>query len=237
MSRTPTKRILLGLTSHDDLGGLRPTGFYVSEAAHPWEVFTKAGYQVDLASTAGGRPPADGVDLDDPTQRAFLDDPQVAAALADTPRLSDVDPSGYDAVLFAGGHGTMWDFPTDPGPGRVAREVWEQGGVVAAVCHGPAALVGATLSNGSPLVAGREVAAFTNAEEEAAGLTHVMPFLLQDRLEELGARHTAAPAFRPHVVSDGRLVTGQNPASAAGVAEAVLEVLSETPESGSNEPE
>jgi putative intracellular protease/amidase len=225
MSRSLTKKILIGLTSHDDLGGIRPTGYYLAEAAHPWRVFTEAGYTVDLASTAGGRPPVDGVDLSDPVQRAFTEDPLVETKIADTPRFVDVEADDYDAVLFAGGHGTMWDFPDEPGIGRIARQVYENGGVVAAVCHGPAALVGVTLSDGEPLVAGRQVAAFTNAEEAAAGLTDVMPFLLQTRLEELGAKHTSAPNFQPHVVTDQRLVTGQNPASAAGVAEATLSAL------------
>ncbi|GAA4946143.1 type 1 glutamine amidotransferase domain-containing protein [Actinoplanes utahensis] len=119
----------------------------------------------------------------------------------------------------------MWDFPSDAGLTAFARELYERGGVVAAVCHGPAALVGLTLSDGTPLVAGRRVAAFTDAEENAVGLTEVVPFLLQSRLEELGARHSGAADWQPHVVTDGRLVTGQNPASSAGVAEAVVDVL------------
>ncbi|HYY10672.1 MAG TPA: type 1 glutamine amidotransferase domain-containing protein [Kineosporiaceae bacterium] len=219
------KKILIALTSHDDLAGLRRTGYYLPEVAHPWRVFTDAGYEVDLVSVAGGEPPMDGADLSDPVQRAFTEDPRMRAALAATPRFADVDPAAYDAVLFAGGHGTMWDFPHDRDLQSVARAVAEQGGVVAAVCHGPAALVGVTLADGRPLVAGKEVAAFTDDEEEAAGLTAHVPFLLQTRLEELGAHHTAAPPFEPHVVTDGRLVTGQNPASATGVAQAVLEVL------------
>ena len=142
-----------------------------------------------------------------------------------TPRFADVDPADYDAVLFAGGHGTMWDFPDNPDLAHLARELYEAGGVVSAVCHGPAALVGITLSDGRPLVEGKEVAAFTDAEEQAAGLTDVVPFLLQSRLEELGAKHTGAENFQAHVVADGRLVTGQNPASAHGVAAAVLAAL------------
>lgn len=120
----------------------------------------------------------------------------------------------------------MWDFPDDDDLARVTREIYESGGVIAAVCHGPAALVGVTLSNGRPLVEGRRVAAFTDSEEAAAGLSAVVPFLLQTRLEELGAKHSAAPDFEAHVVTDQRLVTGQNPASATGVAESVLLALS-----------
>ncbi len=225
MPATPSKKILIALTSHDDLAGLRTTGFYLSEVAHPWRVFTDAGYTVDLVSVAGGEPPVDGVDLSDPIQRAFVEDEQMKAKLRQTPRFADVDAAEYDAILFAGGHGTMWDFPNDPDLAATARDLYERGGVVAAVCHGPAALVGVRLSDGQPLVAGKQVAAFTNGEEEAAGLTRHMPFLLQSRLEELGAKHTGAPNFEAHVVSDQRLVTGQNPASATGVAQAVLAAL------------
>lgn len=226
MSRPRSKKILIGLTSHGDLAGLRPTGYYLSEVAHPWRVFTDAGYTVDLVSVEGGEPPVDGADLSDPIQRAFVEDPEMHRKVQGTPRFSDIDSSDYDAVLYAGGHGTMWDFPYDDDLARVTREIYESGGVIAAVCHGPAALVGVTLSNGRPLVEGRQVAAFTDSEEAAAGLSAVVPFLLQTRLEELGAKHSAAPDFEAHVVTDQQLVTGQNPASATGVAESVLRSLS-----------
>jgi len=226
MSRPRSRKILIGLTSHGDLAGLRPTGYYLSEVAHPWRVFTDAGYTVDLGSVEGGEPPVDGADLSDPIQRAFIEDPEMHRKVQGTPRFSDIDSSDYDAVLYAGGHGTMWDFPDDDDLARVTREIYESGGVIAAVCHGPAALVGVTLSNGRPLVEGRRVAAFTDSEEAAAGLSAVVPFLLQTRLEELGAKHSAAPDFEAHVVTDQRLVTGQNPASATGVAESVLLALS-----------
>jgi putative intracellular protease/amidase len=220
------KRVLIALTSHADLGDTgRTTGFYVSEAAEPWAVFTAAGYEVDLASVEGGEPPRDGEDPDSPEQRAFLTDPGVAGRLADTPRAGAIDPSRYDAVLFAGGHGTMWDFPDNADLGRIIRDIYEGGGVVAAVCHGPAALVGATLSDGSYLVAGKRVAAFTNDEEKAVDLADVVPFLLADRLGEQGAEHVPAENFAANVVRDGRLITGQNPASARGVAQAVVETL------------
>ncbi|MEV0588225.1 type 1 glutamine amidotransferase domain-containing protein [Nonomuraea sp. NPDC050310] len=216
-----SKRILIVLTSHDDLGGERPTGFYVSEAAHPWEVFRKAGYQVDVASVAGGEAPQDGFDADDPVQREFVETFDLSA----TARVADLDPAAYDAVFYAGGHGTMWDFPSDPGVARAGREVYENGGVVAAVCHGPAALVDLTLSDGSHLVAGKRVAGFTNAEEAAVGLTEVVPFLLADRLTAAGATHVPGPDFQPQVVVDGRLATGQNPQSAGALAEEVVTLL------------
>ena len=221
-----TRSILIVLTSHRPLGDTgRETGFYVGEAAHPWKVFTEAGYTVDLVSVTGGTPPQDGVDADDPIQQEFLADERVAAQLADTRTTADVDPAAYAAIFYAGGHGTMWDFPDDTRLAVIARQIYESGGVVSAVCHGPAALVNVTLSDGTPLVEGKRVSSFTNDEEEAVGLADVVPFLLQSRLEERGAKHTGAPNFEAYVVRDGRLVTGQNPASATGVGQAVLEAL------------
>ncbi len=211
-------RALIALTSHSELGRTgRSTGYYVGEAAEPWEVFRAAGYDVDLVSVAGGEPPVDGRDENDSTQNDFL--------ATDTPKAADVDPDGYDVILFAGGHGTMWDFPDDPDLARIARSVYERGGVVAAVCHGPSALVNLTLTDGSRLVAGKRVAGFTNSEEAAVGLTDEVPFLLADKLGEAGAQHVPAPDFTEHVVVDGRLVTGQNPQSARAVADAVVKLI------------
>lgn len=213
--------ILLALTSHDDLGGLRKTGFYVPEAAHPWQVFRDAGLAVDLVSVSGGRPPMDGFDAADATQRDFVNLPELGTTL----RAAEVDAVGYDAILYVGGHGTMWDFPDDEGLARLGRDIYESGGVVAAVCHGPAALVNLTLTDGTYLVDGKEISAFTNTEEEAVGLAGVVPFLLQSALEERGAKHVAAPNFESQVSVSERLVTGQNPASATRVAEEVVRLL------------
>ncbi|RLQ06312.1 type 1 glutamine amidotransferase domain-containing protein [Micromonospora sp. BL1] len=215
-------RALIALTSHSELGRTgRSTGYYVGEAAEPWEVFRAAGYDVDLASVAGGEPPVDGRDENDTTQNDFL----ATAGVTDTPKAADVDPERYDVILFAGGHGTMWDFPDDPDLARIARSVYERGGVVAAVCHGPSALVNLTLTDGSRLIAGKRVAGFTNSEEAAVGLTDEVPFLLADKLTEAGAQHVPAPDFTEHVVVDGRLVTGQNPQSARAVADAVVKLI------------
>jgi putative intracellular protease/amidase len=219
----PSKSALIVLTSTDELGDTgRPTGAYVSEVAEAWKVYTEAGYRVEIASVRGGRPPLEAVDQQDPVQRAFLDDPGAGASLADTCRPGDVDPRGYDVVFVAGGHGAVWDLPHDKDLAALLRDAYENGAVVAAVCHGPAALLGVTLSDGTFLVAGKQVAAFSNDEERAVGMTSVVPFLLADALRELGARYGAAPSFMPHVAVDGRLVTGQNPASATAVAEASI---------------
>lgn len=222
-----TQRILIALTSHDQKGDTgEPTGAFVPEIAHPYEVFRRAGYDVDLVSTRGGKVPLDGLDQKDASVSAFLDDPQVQGALRESPASTSVDPSRYDAIFFAGGHGAMWDFPGAKAFADAATQIYERGGIVGAVCHGPAVLVSVRLSSGVLLVAGKRVSAFTNDEERAVKLDRVVPFLLQSRLQELGAIHEAAPNWQEKVVTDDRLVTGQNPASAAGVAKAMVQLLS-----------
>lgn len=217
-------KVLMVLTSHDKLGDTgRSTGWYLPEAAHPWKVFAREGWALDFVSPKGGRNKMDGVKLDDPIQREFLD--AFGDEGPDTITPSQVDPTTYDVIFYVGGHGTMWDLPDDQELASKAAAIYEGGGVVAAVCHGPAGLVNLKLSDGSYLVTGREVSAFTDAEEEAVGLSAVVPFLLASKLEERGAAHKPAANFAAQVVADGRLVTGQNPASAAGVAEGVVSVV------------
>jgi len=220
------KPVLVVLTSHAQMGDTgKPTGFFLGELTHPLEVFEKSGVPVELASIQGGEPPVDGLDLKDEINARYWNDPEFRAKIAATKKLSGLDPGDYSAVFFSGGHGTMWDFPEDTAVQKFAREIYEAGAPVGAVCHGPAALVNVKLSDGTYLVAGKEVSAFTNSEEEKVGLTKVVPFLLASKLEERGAKHLAAPDFEKQVVSSGRLVTGQNPASAAGVAEKMVEML------------
>lgn len=222
------KRALIIATSHDRKGDTgKPTGAYLPEITHPHAALRAAGVTVDFASPKGGRVPLDGVDRGDPTNAAFLDDEALVTRLHRSLRPDQVDPAAYDAIFYAGGHGTMWDFPDDAALARIAAAVYERGGVVAAVCHGPAGLVNVKLSSGEWLVAGREVAAFTNDEERAVGLAEVVPFLLADRLIERGARHRPAPNFQANVVVSGRLVTGQNPASARGVGDAIVALLAD----------
>lgn len=165
---------------------MRPTGYDVREASESWQVFRAAGIRVDIASVAGGRPPEDGRDDEDAFQHAYLSDPHIANEHRDSARSADVDSSAYDIVYFVGGHGAMWDFPHGSAIGRIVQEVGERGGGIAAVRHGPEALLGATRTDGSPFVAGRRVAAFTDAEVEAVGLTHIVPFLLADELVAQG---------------------------------------------------
>ena len=224
---TSKKRILFVLTSHDTKGETGdPTGFYLSEAAHPWSVL-KDRYEIAFASPKGGEPPVDGKDLSDPINRAFWEDPDIHEAITHTLRPDQIAPSQYAAVHFVGGHGTMWDFPDNHHLAGIAAEIYENGGVVSAVCHGPAGLVNIRLKSGAYLVDGKKVTGFSNDEEEAVGLTDVVPFLLEDRLKERGGLYTSAEKFTDHVVVDGRLITGQNPASAKTLGEALAKAIEE----------
>ncbi|QEL21634.1 type 1 glutamine amidotransferase domain-containing protein [Bosea sp. F3-2] len=220
------KPVLFVLTSHGEKGeGGEPTGFFLGEVTHPLAVLEAAGIPVEFASIEGGEPPVDGLDLKDATNARYWNDEGFRNSIRQTLRLADADPKRYSAIFFAGGHGAMWDFPTSPAVNSVTSAIFEAGGVVAAVCHGPAALVNVSLSNGAHLVAGKNVAAFTDDEERAVKLDKVVPFLLASTLTERGAYHHAAPDWTAKVIVDGRLVTGQNPQSATGVGEALRDLL------------
>jgi putative intracellular protease/amidase len=218
-------KVLLAVSSHDVLGDTgNKTGYSVSEAAHPYYVFTSAGHEVDFVSVRGGEPPAvvfEGEE-DDPGIVSFLADETARAKLAVTRPAAQVRPDDYSAIFYVGGHGAMWDFPGSPDLARLALGIHRNGGVISAVCHGPAALVDLRSPDGSYLVEGKKISSFSNEEEESLGFVDVMPFLLEDRLKERGALHTKAPKFDRHTEQDGRLITGQNPASAAAVAELVV---------------
>jgi putative intracellular protease/amidase len=220
------KPVLIVLTSHGTKGSTgQPTGFYLGEVTHPLAVFDAAGIAVEFASIQGGEPPVDGVELDDATNARYWNDAGFRAAIRNTARLDQVDSKKYAAVFYAGGHGAAWDFPDSPAVQRVTREIYESGDIVAAVCHGPSALVNVKLSDGSYLVAGKRISAFTDDEERAVKLEKVVPFLLASTLSERGALHQGAPNWTSKVVVDGRLVTGQNPQSATATAEAVRDLL------------
>lgn len=223
-----TSRILFVLTSCERLGDTgRQTGYFLSEVTHPARVLSDAGFQIRFASPRGGQPPVDpgSRDQDDADNRWFLNDNEWLERVADTAQPEDLDPEDFDAVFFAGGHGTMWDLPDNRALARLTASIWDHGGVVAAVCHGPAGLVNVELAGGDHLVAGRKVTSFTNEEEAAVELEEVVPFLLESRLRERGANFSKADPFQEHVVTDGRLVTGQNPASARGVGAAMVKLL------------
>lgn len=226
-SQTPTvKPVLIVVTSHGEKGTSgEPTGYYLGEVTHPLAVLEAAKIPVEFASIKGGEPPVDGLELEDPVNARYWSNASFRASMRTTLRLDAVDPARYSAVFFAGGHGAMWDFPTNPAVERVARAVYEQGGIVSAVCHGPAALVDVRLSDGKYLVAGKRVAAFTDDEERAVGLQDTVPFLLATNLTARGALHQPAANWTAKVVVDGRLITGQNPQSATGVGEQLRDLL------------
>lgn len=228
------KPLLIVLTNHSELGDTgKKTGFYLSEAAHPYEVFTEAGYEVKLASPDGGFAPLDpkSLELEDKVNEAFWkrfgnaenEKPGVEKTMA----LSEVKPGVFGGIFFAGGHGAMWDFPASAELRAVTASIYSRGGVVGAVCHGPAALVNLMLPDHSVLVSGKKVAVFTNEEEDKVELSKVMPFMLQTAFEDMNAEVLTAEPFSENAVRDGRLVTGQNPASAKKAAELFVEALEE----------
>lgn len=226
------KRVLFVLTNHDRLGAAGDekadkTGFHLAEAARPWRVLTDAGIGVDIVTPKGGKAPVDpsSHDLDDADNNAFVTNSRVKAALADTQPLDAVDAGSYDAVYFPGGHGTMWDLPESEAVQAAVRSAYENGKVVAAVCHGPAALVNVKLSNGDWLVAGKTLSVFTDDEERAVEKEAIVPFLLASKLEERGATIDKADNFEKAVSVSDRIVTGQNPASAEGVGEAIRDAI------------
>lgn len=220
------KRVLFVVTSHDKKGSTgQPTGYYLSEVSHPWSVLHQAGYEIDFVSPQGGKAPVDGFNLADPLNRAFWENKTYRAKVENTQKPSDVRAADYAAIFYAGGHGTMWDFPDNKDIADIARQIYESNGVVAAVCHGPAGLVNIKLSDGTFLVAGKRINAFTNEEEEAVKLSSVVPFLLETKLIERGAIFEKSALWQKHVTVDKRVITGQNPASAQGVGEALLKEL------------
>lgn len=220
---TNQKRILIVATSNAKLGDSgKETGYWMSEVTHPWKVFTDAGYQVDFVSPLGGNCPVEGVDLNDPVNKEFVDSTKGQEKIAHSMKPSEVDPKNYQAIFYAGGHGVMWDFPENEELAEIARDIYEQGGVVSAVCHGPAGLINIKLSNGEYLIKGKHINSFSNDEEKSVGLDGVVPFLLESKLVERGALYEKSDMFQPHVVSNERLITGQNPMSAKSVAEAVV---------------
>jgi putative intracellular protease/amidase len=219
-------KILFVVTSHSTKGSTgQPTGYYLAEVSHAWEVFKNAGYEIDFVSPQGGKPPVDGVNLNDAVNKAFMDDVFYQNKINNSLKPADVKAADYAAIYYAGGHGTMWDFADNAALANIATAIYEKGGVVSAVCHGPAGLVNIKLSNGKYLIDGKKMNAFTNEEEIAVKLDTVVPFMLESKLIERGARFEKSGLWQAHVTVDERVVTGQNPASAKGVGEATLAEL------------
>jgi putative intracellular protease/amidase len=226
--KTNPRRILFIVTSTNLIGpNRRATGYEFSEIAHPYLVFEQLGLQVDFASPAGGMPPEDGFDPTDPRSVAFRDGAGFQRLNSSLP-LGSVDLDRYDAIYFPGGLGPMVDMLDNALVKRAIAQVYERGGIVGAVCHGPVALMNVTMSDGANFLEGRNVAAFTEAEEIGHSEKDV-PFMLDAAMTDQGAHHTFAAPFEQHVVVDERLATGQNPASAAGVARAICSLLKSLP--------
>ena len=222
-------KILMVLTSHDRLGSTgRKTGFWLEEFAAPYFVFKDAGVQLTLASPKGGQPPIDPKsDLPENQTDAmerFKKDLDAQKALSQTVKLADVKSEDFDTIFYVGGHGPMWDLTDNPESIALIESFYNSGKPVAAVCHSPAVFHRVTY-NGEPLVKGKRVTGFTNGEEEAVQLTHVVPFLVEDELKRVGALFEKAPDWPSHAVIDGRLVTGQNPASSTAAAKALLSLF------------
>lgn len=220
------KKILFVVTSHDKKGNTgQPTGYYLSEVSHPWDVLREAGYEIDFVSPRGGKAPVDDFNMKDPINKKFWDNVTYRTKIEHTLKPSDVKPEQYAAIFYAGGHGAMWDFADDATLAKIAATIYENNGIVSAVCHGPAGLVNIRLQDGTYLVSGKKVNAFTNEEEVAAGVAAIVPFMLENKLTERGARFEKSGLWQPHVTVDGRLITGQNPQSATGVGEAIAALL------------
>lgn len=220
------KKVLIVVTSHDKKGETgESTGYYLSEVSHPWEVLHEAGYEMDFVSPKGGKPPVDGLNLEDPTNKKFWEHQQYRNKIDNSLKPGEVKTDDYSAIFFAGGHGTMWDFSDNPELAKITADIYEKGGVVGAVCHGPSGLVNVKLSNGKYLVEGKKINGFTNEEETVVKLDNVVPFLLESKLIERGAIFEKSGLWQPHVAVDQRVVTGQNPQSAKGVGEAILAEL------------
>ena len=222
-------KILMVLTSHDILGNTgKKTGFWLEEFAAPYYVFTDAGAQVTVVSPKGGQPPIDPKSDDPanqtPAQIRFKGDKKAQEVLANTGKLDSVAAKDFDTVFYPGGHGPMWDLAEDPLSIKLIEDFYNSGKPVATVCHAPGVLRHVK-HKGEPLVKGKRVTGFTNTEEEAVGLTNVVPFLVEDELRKLGGRFEKVADWQPFAITDGRLITGQNPASSEVTAKALLHLM------------
>ena len=222
--------VLFVLTSHDQLGETgQKTGFWIEEFATPYYALTDAGVVVTLSSPKGGQPPidpkSDAPENQTESTKRFKQDQALQEKLSLTMKLSDTFADEFDAVFFPGGHGPMWDLNKDPNVTRLVQNFHRQNKFIAAVCHGPAALLNAKGDNGELLIKGKKVTGFTNTEEEAVKLTKVVPFLLEDALKAAGAGYSKKDDWQSYTVQDGQFLTGQNPASSEQVAKDLLQLL------------
>lgn len=225
-----TKKILMVLTSHDQLGDTgKKTGFWLEEFAAPYYVFKDAGVQITLASPQGGQPPLDPKSDDPGAQtdatRRFKADTDAQKVLENTVTLASVRAEDFDAVFYPGGHGPLWDLAEDAQSIALIEKTFAAGKPLALVCHAPGVLRHAKAPDGKPLVDGKKVTGFTNTEEEAVQLTKIVPFLVEDMLKANGGQYSKGADWAPYVLTDGTLITGQNPASSEQGAHALLQQL------------
>jgi putative intracellular protease/amidase len=223
-------KILIVITSHDQLGDTgEKTGFWLEEFVVPYYALKDAGAEITLASPKGGQPPLDPKSEVPENQTEstirFRTDIDAQAELANTKKLADVSADDFDAVFYPGGHGPMWDMVDNATSIALIEAFVRAGKPVGAVCHAPVALVNVREKNGEYLIQGKRVTGFSNAEEKAVGLTGVVPFLLEDRLKERGGVYSKGADWAPYVQVDGKLVTGQNPASSGPAAKEMLKLL------------
>ncbi|WP_404397820.1 type 1 glutamine amidotransferase domain-containing protein [Idiomarina loihiensis] len=223
-------KVLMVLTSHDKLGDTdHKTGFWVEEFAAPYYVLTDSGVEVTLASPKGGKPPIDPnsttPDAQSEATERFDKDKTAQQKLETTCKLDEVDPEGFDAIFYPGGHGPLWDLTNDEHSIKLIEHFWSRDKPVSAVCHAPAVLLNAKTPCGDPIVQGRTVTGFSNSEEAAVELTDVVPFLLEDELTAKGGHYRKVDDWQAYAVQDGMLITGQNPASSEQTAQRLLDVL------------
>ncbi len=222
-------KILMVLTSHDQLGNTgKKTGFWLEELAAPYYTFLDAGAKITVASPKGGQPPldpkSDTADGQTEMTKRFKGDAAAQAVLASTVKLAEVRAADHDAIFYPGGHGPMWDLAEDPQSNALIEAFYSAGKPVAAVCHAPGVLRHA-MSHGAPIVKGKRVTGFTNTEEEAVQLTEVVPFLVEDELKRLGGLFEKVGDWQSFAITDGKLITGQNPASSTAAAQHLLKLL------------
>lgn len=224
------KKVLFVLTSHSELGNTgEKTGFWIEEFASPYYLLKDKGILIDLASPKGGQPPIDPKSASDdfktPATERFNNDKETQKVLSNSLKLASVSQADYDAVFYPGGHGPLWDLAEDKSSIALIEDFYNHNKPVAAVCHAPGVFKNTKGKDGNPLVKGKKVTGFTNSEEEAVQLTDVVPFLVEDMLTDNGAIYSKGADWNPYSVSDGLLITGQNPASSELVAEKLLERL------------
>ncbi|SDY20290.1 MULTISPECIES: type 1 glutamine amidotransferase domain-containing protein [Salimicrobium] len=217
-----SKKVLMIVTNHDKINEDTPTGIWLSEFAEAYNEFKQHGFDVTVASPSGGQSPVDPNSVSDDEPQENLD---AKPMLENTTPISSLNAEDFDAVFLPGGHGTMFDFPDNEKLQSMLRETYESKKPLAAVCHGPAALVNVKLSDGQYIVQGKSVNAFTDAEEADTTLDQHMPFLLESKLRERGAHFLSAPNWSEHVETDGNLITGQNPQSTVAVAKEFVRTL------------